>query len=235
MNIVGHRGFPDRYPENSLIGIKEAILAGADAIEVDVQFNLDVQPYLLHDLSFARTSTALGDIIDASREHIEKISVHEPTRFGDCFHFCPVPHLKDIIKLLAQYPSVKLFIEIKEESLQRVSIDDAIAVLSSCVAAIRDRCIFISFSAEFIGKLKEKAEFSCGWILRDYSKKERLYALKISPDFLIVNWELAGRELFWPGPWQWFVYDTTDRAHAENLCARGAQWIETWNVEELLT
>jgi glycerophosphoryl diester phosphodiesterase len=35
--IIGHRGFPERFPDNSLAGVRAAIAAGADGVEVDVR------------------------------------------------------------------------------------------------------------------------------------------------------------------------------------------------------
>lgn len=35
--IIGHRGFPDRHPDNSLAGVRAALAAGADGVEVDVR------------------------------------------------------------------------------------------------------------------------------------------------------------------------------------------------------
>ncbi len=35
--VIGHRGFPARFPDNSLEGVRAAIEAGADGVEVDVR------------------------------------------------------------------------------------------------------------------------------------------------------------------------------------------------------
>jgi glycerophosphoryl diester phosphodiesterase len=35
--IIGHRGFPARHPDNSLAGVRAALAAGADGVEVDVR------------------------------------------------------------------------------------------------------------------------------------------------------------------------------------------------------
>jgi glycerophosphoryl diester phosphodiesterase len=35
--VIGHRGFPERFPDNSLAGVEAAIAAGADGVEVDVR------------------------------------------------------------------------------------------------------------------------------------------------------------------------------------------------------
>jgi glycerophosphoryl diester phosphodiesterase len=39
--VIGHRGFPERFPDNSLAGVEAAIAAGADGVEVDVRPSAD--------------------------------------------------------------------------------------------------------------------------------------------------------------------------------------------------
>ena len=233
MKVVGHRGFPEYFPENSLVGLEQAILAGADAIELDIQFSRDGEPYILHDASFDRTSNTVGAISDLTVEDIARISVHEPLRFGDVHDFCPVPHLSDLVTLLGRYPLVKVFIEVKEETLQNIGTTHAIFKLRSYLKDISERSFLISFDVAFVAALKQRSGFYFGWILRHYSAKERSIAEELDPDLLIVNWEITGSELLWQGDWQWFVYDTTDKHRAAWLCERGAHWIETWDVQKL--
>ena len=39
--LFGHRGYSGKYPENTLLAFQKAIEAGADGIELDVQFSKD--------------------------------------------------------------------------------------------------------------------------------------------------------------------------------------------------
>jgi glycerophosphoryl diester phosphodiesterase len=48
--IIGHRGFASRFPDNSLAGIRAAIAAGADGVEVDVRPCADGDWVCHHDL-----------------------------------------------------------------------------------------------------------------------------------------------------------------------------------------
>ncbi len=49
ITIIGHRGSPSTHPELTLAGFKEAVSAGADALEFDVQVSSDHVPFVLHD------------------------------------------------------------------------------------------------------------------------------------------------------------------------------------------
>lgn len=49
LQIIGHRGFSDKYPDNSLEGFKAAYVAGADGVEVDVRKTKDGKLVVSHD------------------------------------------------------------------------------------------------------------------------------------------------------------------------------------------
>ncbi|MCB0405810.1 MAG: hypothetical protein KDD51_13590 [Bdellovibrionales bacterium] len=49
MKILGHRGSRGTHPENTLASFAEAVAAGADGIELDVQFSADRVGVVYHD------------------------------------------------------------------------------------------------------------------------------------------------------------------------------------------
>ena len=48
-----HRGFSGQYPENTMLAFEKAVEAGADGIELDVQFSKDGKLVIMHDESLA--------------------------------------------------------------------------------------------------------------------------------------------------------------------------------------
>jgi glycerophosphoryl diester phosphodiesterase len=46
--VIGHRGFKARYPENSMLSFQGAISAGAHALETDVHLTRDNVVVLSH-------------------------------------------------------------------------------------------------------------------------------------------------------------------------------------------
>ena len=54
--LIGHRGEPDNWPENSLAGFKAVLAAGASYIETDVQLTADGIPVLSHDPGLLRVT-----------------------------------------------------------------------------------------------------------------------------------------------------------------------------------
>ncbi|MFC4611766.1 glycerophosphodiester phosphodiesterase [Streptomyces maoxianensis] len=54
VSVVGHRGDPYRFRENTLPSLRSALERGADAVEIDVRLTRDGVPVLLHDDSLKR-------------------------------------------------------------------------------------------------------------------------------------------------------------------------------------
>ena len=47
--IIGHRGMPSEYAENTLMSVRGAYQAGADVIECDIYLSRDGELYINHD------------------------------------------------------------------------------------------------------------------------------------------------------------------------------------------
>lgn len=60
--IIAHRGYSARAPENTLVAVDKAIAAGADAIEWDVHVAMCGTPVLFHDVNLSRTSNGVGPV-----------------------------------------------------------------------------------------------------------------------------------------------------------------------------
>ena len=58
--LVAHRGYSSQYPENTLLAIEQAFIAGACFVECDVQLTQDGVPVLLHDVTQSRTIIKFG-------------------------------------------------------------------------------------------------------------------------------------------------------------------------------
>ncbi|MGF1546037.1 MAG: glycerophosphodiester phosphodiesterase family protein, partial [Thiotrichales bacterium] len=59
-DLVAHRGYALRYPENTLPAIEAALAAGARYVEIDVQLSADQVPVLFHDRSLMRMCEVTG-------------------------------------------------------------------------------------------------------------------------------------------------------------------------------
>lgn len=54
--ILGHRGLPTRYRENTIASFRGAVKAGADGIELDIHLTKDMKLAVIHDHNTRRTT-----------------------------------------------------------------------------------------------------------------------------------------------------------------------------------
>jgi len=62
IEIIAHRGFSARAPENTLSALEAAVKAGADAVEFDVSTAACGTPVLFHDPMLSRTTNGVGPL-----------------------------------------------------------------------------------------------------------------------------------------------------------------------------
>jgi glycerophosphoryl diester phosphodiesterase len=88
--IASHRGGHLKAPENSLAAIDEAVAAGADVVEVDVQVSADGVPFILHDRMLERTTNGTGRAADKTYAELRKLRL----KGGDT----PPPTLLELLR-----------------------------------------------------------------------------------------------------------------------------------------
>lgn len=62
VDFIGHRGSPEKAPENTMISLELSLADGANAVEFDVALTKDNIPVLLHDNTLDRTTNLSGPI-----------------------------------------------------------------------------------------------------------------------------------------------------------------------------
>lgn len=235
LNIAGHRGLPVRYPENSLIGIEAALAAGVKGVEIDIQFSKDGEPFLMHDEDLKRVGGLNLRVFDFDLDVLTKMSVHEPERFGDAFLPTPIAALAEVIPIMHNYPSAKLFVEIKEESFGHISREKIIAKLATVLAPMASQVVIISFDLAVLRIARELLEWPVGWVLTQYNDGSKVLADDFQPEFLICNArKLPVNDPLWQGLWHWFMYDITDAVVANILMQKGVDWVESWDAKALI-
>jgi len=119
---MGHRGYPARYPENTLASFKGAMDAGCDMIELDVTLTRDRKVVVIHDDTLDRTTTGKGLVGERSLEEIKTLDAG--SWFDARFASERVPELLEVLKLTAG--RCMLNIEIKTSAYEADFPADAI-------------------------------------------------------------------------------------------------------------
>ncbi|SMC65492.1 glycerophosphoryl diester phosphodiesterase [Desulfocicer vacuolatum DSM 3385] len=102
MLIIGHRGSAGTSPENTLKSFEEAVLSGADALELDVQVCKTGEPVVIHDMRVDRTTNGHGLVSGMSLSQL---------RFLDAGDKEKIPTLGEVLDLVDN--RIDIHIELK--------------------------------------------------------------------------------------------------------------------------
>ncbi len=120
--LIGHRGYPAKFPENTLAGFEGAIQAGGDMIELDVTLTKDRRVVVIHDDTLERTTTGKGPVRNHSFGEIKKLDAG--SWFDPRFAEERVPELSEVLHLTSG--RCMLNIEIKVSAFEADYPIDAI-------------------------------------------------------------------------------------------------------------
>ena len=223
--LVGHRGYPVKYPENTVPGFVAAVQVGVDAVELDVQISRDGVPIVIHDITLERTTTEDGSLLERDYPALNTISAHYPDKFGREFEPLSLLSLEAVCQTL-QTLNTEVFIEIKKESIPHMGREEFLRRVLDASQALGSRRWLISFDFEILEMAKSNTNLRVGWCLDTYTQQEEHLAEQLSPHALIAEPALIGGQMLWSGPWEWFIYDINSREEAEFWAEKGATWIE---------
>jgi glycerophosphoryl diester phosphodiesterase len=223
--LIGHRGYPARFPENTLASFKGAIQAGCDMIELDVTLTKDRKVVVIHDDTLDRTTTGKGPVRGHALAEIKALDAG--SWFDARFAAERVPELSEVMRLTAG--RCMLNIEIKESAFEADypadAIEHQVVTLVKTSGAI-DRVIISSFDQRILERIAAMDAPPAIACISSHGADKRVLEMLIAmkafswhPLFKILTRDqvdmlhAAGLKVF---PW---TIDT--RAEAEKLLALG--------------
>ena len=234
--LIGHRGEPDSWPENSMAGFEAALSAGARYIETDVQLTADSIPVLSHDPSLLRITGQNVIITATDYATVSTIPASYPERFGDRYQGFRIARLQELVELLQHWPQVTAFVEIKHASLQAHGQAHVIDTVMNTIRPVEAQCILISFEHDALVYTRKHYRIPIGWVLPEWSAANHSRAVELGPEYLFTNHKRLPpkSEDMWPGPWRWVIYTVNDAVDVQAFLERGIQLIETNAITRLL-
>ena len=136
VRLVAHRGFADRYPENTRRAFRAAASV-ADAIELDVRRCGSGELVVFHDERLDRLTGTSGHLAESPLETLQTLSVLDS---GES-----VPRLRDAFEAIP--PAVAVNVELKERGLAA----DVLAVAGK----FENDLLLSSFDAEALREARE--------------------------------------------------------------------------------
>jgi glycerophosphoryl diester phosphodiesterase len=233
--LVGHRGWPAHYPENTLEGFAAAADVGACWLECDVQLSSDRVPFVVHDESLTRTAGINQNISEMPAVELAKFTVSERRRFGVRYNDTKLPTLAALAAWLSTQPQVTLFVEIKRESLRHFGRDNVVRqVLGACQGALK-QCTIISFDHVCLNLARNQGAPAIGWATEESSPDASSVVDTLKPDYVFTSDEMfMDVHDALQGAFQWIVYETQDPRRALQLAAQGADFVETNDIGAML-
>jgi glycerophosphoryl diester phosphodiesterase len=233
--LIAHRGYTKHFPENTIVGIGAAIEAGARAVEFDIQFSADGVPVLFHDSDMLRVCGAQGAIHDYTLTQLQKMSASEPERLGDRFAHIRIARLEDTVDMLMHHSDVMVFVEVKRVAIEQQGTSAVLSILARELAPLRNHCVLISFDYAFVLAARRNGWAHVGVVLEHWRDRKLQVVRDIRPDYLFCNYRKLPRLLpVHKGAAKLALYEIEDPVLAKKMARRGADYIETFSVGEML-
>jgi glycerophosphoryl diester phosphodiesterase len=150
--LIGHRGYPALFPENTLASFEGAMQAGCDMIELDVTLTRDRKVVVIHDDTLDRTTNGKGPVLEQTFEEIKRLNAG--SWFAPKFSAERIPELLEVMDLTAG--RCMLNIEIKESAFEADFPVDAIehqVVKLVKTSGAMDRVIISSFDKRILERI----------------------------------------------------------------------------------
>lgn len=110
--IIAHRGYSDKYPENTLTAFKAALDHGSDAIELDVHMTSDGQLVVHHDYYLGNPDNGEGLIFTKDLAYIKGLTIGETET---------IPTLEEVFELVGDKMQYELELKgFTDDFLQKV-------------------------------------------------------------------------------------------------------------------
>ncbi len=139
--LIGHRGFPAKYPENTIASFLAALYYGADGIELDVWLDRDRDLVVIHDPDTQRVAGEKLYVKETSTSELRSLDLGLAQR---------IPLLEEVLEAIPS--TVPLFVEIKD-------VEAAVPAYELVKKYDRlDKTMFISFHPEALEKIRKASE-----------------------------------------------------------------------------
>ena len=163
IEVTAHRGYSELYPENTMIAFEEAVKAGADWVELDVQESKDNQIVIIHNTNFYETAKVRKNVWDLTYDEIKKINVG--AYMNKEAH---VPLLEEVL-VWAKENNVKLNIELKDNEHTKNLISATLDLVNKY--DYKKNVVIASMNYDFLVEVKKiDKDFTTVYVTKELDK-----------------------------------------------------------------
>ncbi len=146
---LGHRGAPERAPENTIPAFLKAMEAGADGVELDVRLSRDGAVVVMHNCTVDKTTDGRGRV--SERTLAELKTLDSGSWFSPDFTGTRIPTLEEVLEILPKDAYIN--IETKSRAVTGALLEQKVAALIEC-HRLYDRAIVSSFNPFSLIRIK---------------------------------------------------------------------------------
>ncbi|WP_141431012.1 glycerophosphodiester phosphodiesterase family protein [Bacillus sp. 03113] len=199
VKAIAHRGYPVKYPENTLSSFQAAYELGFSIVELDVHLSKDGIPVVMHDRTIDRMTNGKGFVQDFTMAELKSFTVKGGER---------IPTLEEALTLLKDQAIVS--IELKQDGQGYFGLEEAVLQTIKKLDMV-NQVYVISFNFASIAKMRQLSdEIELGPIIAVETPsifqlieevKAKYLAIKIDclSDKYVIECEKRGIQLIiWP-------------------------------------
>lgn len=185
INIIGHRGSSEPFPENTLEAILHGILSGANMLEIDLCLSKDKEVILSHDQNLKKIAGINLYVHETNWKELSKILIKKKKK---TFH---LTRLKDVVKAVPR--DIQFYLELKSSisvNWNRKLSEAVISIIKK--EKMTKRCLLMSFDQSLVEYVKKKyPSCSAGIIVKSAATLNTvLNDAKIHFDCIAMNYKL---------------------------------------------
>jgi glycerophosphoryl diester phosphodiesterase len=140
---MAHRGYPNRYPENTLASFQAACDLNYSHLELDVQLSKDGIPVVFHDTVVDRMTNGSGAIKDLTLKELRQLKISGTEQ---------IPTLEEALDLLKD--QILIDIELKQMGNLYPGLEEAVVKLVG-EKGMREQVIITSFDHYSLVRIRE--------------------------------------------------------------------------------
>jgi len=222
--LIAHRGYASRYPENTTAAVAGALEVGARHVEIDVQLSADRVPFLFHDRELGPRCGVQGHLFELDAARVAKLALG-----GE-----PLARLSEFVAAMSA-SEAHAYVELKRASIEVFGAEGVLDAVLPELDALAGRCTLISFDLGVLSAARRRCEHPVGPVLESWRMRGAAEVADLEPAVVFCNVRrLPGSgALAVPGG-RLAVYEIDDAGKALELHARGAALIETFAIGEML-
>jgi glycerophosphoryl diester phosphodiesterase len=162
VEIIAHRGYSARAPENTLAALHAAVAGGADAVEFDLRVAACGTPVLFHDSMLSRTTDGVGPLRRRTLAQLKTLDAG--AWFSHEFSGETIPSFAEALDCLSAHPG-RVYAEVKDFR-EPEDLDRMVSVARD--ARMLHRVFFISLNWTVLERLRGRdPELFLGYVVDD--------------------------------------------------------------------